>query len=207
MAGLLGALASGTRIIGVLLIPVLLIEVYYLSRSNQLNKKYFIPIMISLCLMPLGLLFYMGYLNMQFSDPIYFLTAQPHFGASRSSEPFTLLPQVLYRYIKIFVTVDINSLVYLNAFLEFIFTIVPLGLIVFFYRKIRLSYLFFMVSSLIIPTLTGTLSSMPRYALMSFLLIPILVSYIGNKIYILLTIFIILQAIFLMMFIRGYWIA
>lgn len=193
-------LATATRIFGVLLVPLL---IFYLYKSKlPLYKSLFFGLLSFS-----GILFYMTYLGVNFGDPIYFLNAQPAFGAERTNQHLVFLPQVLYRYVKIFMTVDIKTVLFLNAFLEFIFTIFPL-ILVFFSRKIiKKEYLFFSLTSLIIPTLTGTLSSMPRYSLMIFPTFPFLAKNLKMFFYPFCMILFMLQIILMVMFLRGYWVS
>ncbi len=86
-------------------------------------------------------------------------------------------------------------------------TIVPLTLLVFYFRKMRFSYWIFSLGCLILPTFTGTLSSMPRYSLMTFLIFPLVVMSLGRNFKFIALSLIILQVILLMMFSRGYWVA
>lgn len=207
-AGLFGGLASGTRVLGLMLIPVFLIELFLLVKSGEIKIKSeeFVKGLLGVFLVPLGTLLYIHYLNIQFYNPFYFLTSQPAFGAQRSSQ-IVLLPQVIFRYIKIFLTVPINSLTFFNAFLEFIFTLLPFLILILAYKKIRFSYWIFTLGCLIIPTLTGTLSSMPRYALMSFLIFPFIAQKSGQIFKWILAGMVILGLILTALFTRGYWVA
>ncbi len=104
-------------------------------------------------------------------------------------------------------TVPSNTLPFFNALLEFSFTVIPLVLLIILFRKSRFSYWTFSLLILLIPTLTGTLSSMPRYALMTFLLFPQVVNLTGRFFWIAVLLLSIFEAILLTMFIRGYWVA
>lgn len=79
-----------------------------------------------------------------------------------------------------------------GLFFEFSLTIIPLALIIAGFKKARLSYLLFVAASLIVPTLTGTLLSMPRFALVSFLLFPFAIERLGGYFKLVVFIFIIL---------------
>lgn len=208
-AGVLAALASATRIFGLLLLPVFIVELYFKVKNRQilLKSEQFTKALIGILLAPMGALLYMLYLRFEFDNPLYFLTSQPLFGAERVSNEIILLPQVLFRYLKIFASVNINSLPFFNAFLEFFFTIIPLALLILLFKKIRISYFIFVSGGLILPTLTGTLSSMPRYALVLFLIMPLLVKLSGRYFNLVVVSFIILQIILVGFFTRGYWVA
>jgi Gpi18-like mannosyltransferase len=198
-AAVLIALSTATRITGVLLIPLYLIEAYQIKKSIN----YIWALIVSL-----GIFAYMYYLKLAFNDPLYFLTSQPVFGAGRSGGQIILLPQVIYRYIKIFLTTNVLSLPFFNAFLEFTFTLVPLTLLILFIKKIRLSYWFFAVSALLLGTLTGTFSSMPRYVLVPIIfLLPLLVTRYKKFVWAFAIISGGLEVLLIMLFVRGYWVA
>lgn len=208
-AGVFSCLASATRILGLFLIPIFLVEIFLKIRKKEMkfNSEKFTKAIVGTLLAPFGTLLYMLYLRLNFENPLYFLTSQPAFGAERTSGNLVLLPQVIYRYIKIFLTVPIQTQQFFNAFLEFSFTIIPLIGLVLFFKKMRFSYFVFTLGCLILPTLTGTLSSMPRYSLMGFLILPYLVGAIGHFYKLLVMLFIAVGIILLSMFIRGYWVA
>ncbi len=207
LSGIIGALASATRIYGVFLIVPMLIEFFNKLKEDKVDKKIIFKKIMGIMLVPVGLFSYMTFLKSKFNDPFYFLSAQPAFGAERSSEPFILLPQVLFRYIKIFFTVPPVSLIFLNAFIEFASTIFFLIMLLFSFRVMKKGYWFFTAGVLLLPTLTGTLSSMPRYVLLGFLVFPFIVRTIGKFYTPLIIFFILLQFILLSLFIRGYWVA
>jgi hypothetical protein len=94
------------------------------------------------------------------------------------------------------------------AAVEFLFTLVPLILLVIFFKRMRLSYWIFSVSALVLPTLTGTFSSMPRYALTyALFLIPYMVVWVGKYYRMVVVLSLVLGCILLGLFIRGYWIS
>jgi hypothetical protein len=66
---------------------------------------------------------------------------------------------------------------------------------------------FFTFLVLVIPTLTGTLTSMPRYTLTAFLIFPFLAEKYPRLVKLVIPFLIILQFIILTYFIRGYWVA
>ncbi len=193
-------MAGATRIFGILLLPIYLIEAF---KNKNLNRASILGLLVS----PLGLISYMYFLNRNFGNALYFLTSQPAFGAGRSATPLVLLPQVVFRYAKIFLSINTFSLTFFNAFLEFSFALFPLVFLILVYRKMRFSYWFFSLTALLLPTLTGTFSSMPRYALVIFLALPF-VAKLENRFYWLaIAIFAILNAILVVLFTRGFWVA
>lgn len=162
-----------------------------------------------LLLIPLGLLAYMFYLGKNFGDPLYFLHAQPAFGAGRSGGKIILLPQVYWRYLKIFVTVPLISHHCLVALLEFLTFNWALFLLWQGYRQnLPRSWLIFSFLAVVAPTLTGTFSSMPRYVLVAFpiFIVPSLWKESRAKI-LLLTIYFLLYTILVILFTRGRFVA
>jgi len=113
----------------------------------------------------------------------------------------------MYRYLKIFLSVPLFSMSFATALNELIFSLVPLTLLVIFFKKMRFSYWLFTLLYLITPTLTGTFLSMPRFALMSFLVFPLIVEKTGKSYKLLVFLFLILGVILVSLFTRGYWVA
>lgn len=210
LSGIFAGLASATKIQGILLFVFLAMEMgnkYFKKGEKILITKDFLLDLLGIVISPLGLIFYMFFLQKTVGDPLFFLTSQPAFGAERSSLPLVLLPQVIFRYIKIFGSVDFLSLTFFNAFLELFITMILVLVLIFAFKKIKLSYWFFVAFSVLLPTLTGTLSSMPRYALLSFPFFPIFAKSFGKASKKIIIVQIFLQALLLSLFIRGYWVS
>lgn len=205
-AGIFGGLASATRTVGVLvLIPVL--WEYWRSKPKQI---LWTDILGLLCI-PLGLVWYMIFLFQRTGDPLMFFHAQSAFGANRSGSTLILLPQVIWRYCKIIFTAfgQPTPVSYAVSVAEFIFTLGAYSVLYYGLRlKEKWSYLIFGLIVLTIPTLTGTLSSIPRYVVTIF---PIFI--ILGKIKktwfkaVLLFIFSILQIVGAMLYFRGWFVA
>jgi 4-amino-4-deoxy-L-arabinose transferase-like glycosyltransferase len=165
IAGILGALASATRFVGIFLFPALLLE---WSQGKEKSKKRKIKSFLPLLLILSGLLIYMWYLNKTVGDPLYFIHVQPFFGAQRTGGKIILLYQVFWRYLKMLVTVEKMTPTYFVCLLEFFSGLAFLVLTIFTYLRLRLSYFVFMALAYLVPTLTGTFSSLPRYVLICF---------------------------------------
>lgn len=125
----------------------------------------------------LGLFVYCYYLWDQYRDPFLFFHSQSAFGANRSGGELIFLPQVIARYIKIFVTADL-SFAYGIALMEFVifigvFLVILYDMLQIIREKRTVAQIHLMalyvysLAILLLPTLTGTLSSIPRYALVS----------------------------------------
>lgn len=213
-AALLAAVASATRIVGILLVPALIIELWD-QKNHELTIQQIKDFLVSniktiflISLGSLGLLVYMLYLNNNFSDPLYFIHVQEEFGVGRS-ESFVSYPQVIYRYLKILLTARPFDLKYYSYVLELISAVLPLGLLVVFYKKIRKSHLFFSVMAILIPTMTGTFTSLPRYVLVAFPIYFLLAQIFEKSKYripyfVISTILLIINVV---LFVQGYWVA
>lgn len=201
LAGVWGAVAAATRILGILLIPALLVE--YLALSKRSRWGWW-PLLLPAA----GLLLYMYYLNVSFHDPLYFLHAQPAFGAGRSGDKIILLYQVFWRYFKMLFTVPVTSLLYYTVSQEFLSAVIFLFLSLLAFKFTRRSYAIFGILAYILPTLTGTFSSMPRYVLVLFPAFIILGRIKNQTIrHWLYAISLLLLIINVMLFTRGYWVA
>ena len=199
LAGILAGLASATRLVGIFLLPVFFYE-WWKEKKKPILK--FLAILIS----PMGLLFYMFYLWRTYADPLMFFHVQPAFGAGRSGEKIILLPQVLYRYLKIFTTAQL-SYDYLIAVFEFVVFFLAVYLLLRYYKQISLPYLLFGWLVLLTPTLSGTLSSIPRYLLINFPLMIILGRLEGKVKIISLSLSLLLLILVTMFFFRGYFVS
>ena len=167
-AAFFGLLSSMTRVNGVLLtIPFL-----FLFLKNLKDKKINFSFLFYASIVASGLLIYMIYLLKTTGDPLLFLNSQKVFGANRSTN-IIFLPQVYFRYLKIFFTASFN-LQYFVAVIEFLmFNLIFFLLIVDLLKAIKeknqnlLVLNLFSTANLILPTLTGTFSSITRYGLLS----------------------------------------
>lgn len=208
-AGILIALATATRITGIFICLIFVIELFKdLKNGKQTEKAVdLFPKLFGLFISVAGLVLYMFYLYYNYHNPLYFLTAQPVFGASRQVDQFVLLPQVFFRYLKILMTVPFFTSQFFSAIIELVFSLFGLFLLVISYKKVRFSFWIFSLCVYILPTLTGTLSSMPRYVLLLFLLFPAFSEFLSERTRFVLAILFGLQALFTALFILGYWIA
>ncbi|MBI5449602.1 glycosyltransferase family 39 protein [Candidatus Gottesmanbacteria bacterium] len=204
LAGISGGLASGTRMFGIFLFPAILCEYF----SQKLRNRSILSF-ASLLLIPVGLCSYMAYLYFSIGDPFAFFHVQPAFGAERSGNTLIFLPQVIWRYMKIFTSVSPFSLTYAISVFEF--AVLSGGLWVLWWgykHHVRMLYLIYSLAILIIPTLTGTLSSLPRYVLSAFPLFFMFGSM--HNMWIKILAFLIFMVGFILSataFLRGYFIA
>ena len=156
-----------------------------------------------------GLLLYLNYLQQRFGDWLIFVHSQPGFGAGRQVNELVLPYQVIVRYAKMLWTVNPANNIYPVLIFELAATLGLTGLIIYaFWKKLRLSYLIFIIPALLLPTLTGSFSSMPRYGLIAFPLFYLLGDLENKYVKIILATAFGLTLIWaLVRFSRGLWLA
>lgn len=208
-AGLFGALAAATRLVGIFLIPALLVEVWLQRKSRKLSIKDNAPKILASCIPATGLLAYMSYLHRVFNDSLLFIHVQSDFGVERQVDRIILLYQVFWRYAKMVATVTKHSLLYYNVLLELSASILFLILILSSFKHTRKSYAVFAFFAFIAPTLTGTFTSMPRYILVLFPAFILISKTVKDKqaFVFILAVSSLLLIINTMLFIQGYWVA
>lgn len=221
------AFASATRVTGILLLPAVFLEIIWPKLQlttkkislKQLYTKflkgfsklpnYFIPLSI-VSLGSLGLFFYMIYLYRNFDDSMYFFHVQSEFGGGVRQETLVSYPQVFYRYLKILFTLNPLDLKYFSYVQDFVVGTVGLLVLLYSATKTRLSYVVFSLLAFIVPTLTGTFSSMPRYILVCFPIFIVLAlwaeqSRVFKYLWFISSGF--LLVLNTVLFIQGYWVA
>ncbi len=202
LAGLFAILASAGRVVGVGLVPALFIS--WLT-SDQRKVRDLIPVLAG----ALGLAGYMLYLERVFHDPLYFFHVQSEFGAGRQ-ESLVFYPQVVWRYVKIIATYQPHDLKYLTLIFEAVAGTVGAVALALSAKKVPLSWTIFSGLAFILPTLTGSFSSLSRYILVCFSLWIWLAMGLQSSrwrlgLYLLLSIGILVLNTVL--FIQGYWVA
>lgn len=163
LSGCFALLASFTRFAGLALFPALIIEWWTQSGYQTINLNNLRKLIRSGLLAPLlnlsGFVFYTLILQFKYGNWLLFQTSLKAW--KQEKIVFTL--QVVYRYLKIFVSVSPHLLVYWVAVMEFVsfFLYFILGLYV--YKNIRKSYGVFMMVLLVLVSFTGTFAGTPRY--------------------------------------------
>ena len=232
LAGLTAGLASYTRLVGIFLLPSLIYEYYQKETKRgmkerllaakqglvyRLRPKYLIYFLKSrwphfknllfLSLSGWGLLSYMYYLKRVHNDWFYFVRVQPQFGAQRKVDRLIMLYQVFWRYLKMIVTVDPKSYLYFNVWFEFLIALLFLFLLILGWLVFKLprSWMLFASLAYLLPTLTGTFSSLPRYVLVCFPCFLVLAKLrLPRLIYLFSALLLLLCSA---LFVRGYWIS
>jgi len=219
LASLTAFLAGLTRINGILLIIPFVVE---FIKSFKKNKK---PLLLGIFMLTpfLGLLTYMFFLQKTTGDSLAFFSAQSVFGPGRSTK-LILLPQVFYRYFKILFTAKANFQYFISftevSIFSFVFIILVLDFIKNFKPvlsktkrfKIRnyslLSLNLFSFANILLPTLTGSFLSLPRFSLFSLSFFIFLGRIKNSTVKKTLMIFFgLMHLVFLGFFIQGYFIS
>jgi Gpi18-like mannosyltransferase len=170
LAGFLGGISTATRIVGLALIPALFFEIWLQKKKNPKKRINLTRAFVGVLLIPLGLCLYMWFLQRQTGDPLaFFHNLNVVFGEQRSAK-LILLPQVFYRYFfKILPNLNFNYFpIVFTTFLELFSALFFLVLAVTSFWKLRLSYAVYFALGYLIPTLSGSFSSFPRYILVLF---------------------------------------
>lgn len=217
-AGLAG-LASATRIIGIFVIFGVLLDylidaptVWQVSKVQWqkalvILRKHWLKIGLMGILGATGLLVYMTYLQLRFGDALFFIHVQSEFGGGRQ-ESLIIYPQVVWRYLKILLTARPFNFKYFAYAQEAIVGIFGVLFLYFASKKIKLGQLVFCLGAFFLPTLTGTFSSLPRYALVIWPLYFIIAAQLHHSrwklIYFSLSIALLMLNTIL--FIQGYWV-
>lgn len=156
-----------------------------------------------------GLALYMAFLYWHFQDPLYFYRVQAEFGAGRQ-ESLILFPQVIWRYLKILATYQAFDWRYFAYIQELGLALISLTILIYSFFKLRTSLVFFGLAAWLLPTLTGTFSSMPRYVLVC-LPVFLLLGKWANSSSLIRFLYFGLAGLLLMLntilFIQGYWVA
>jgi hypothetical protein len=167
MAGVFGFFAALTRSEGVLLAAPLFIEWAIAAREG--GREFFrywvddvVKPLIGMALVPLGLACYMAYLWVINGDPLRFSHVQAHWGRHLTA-PWVSFANTVHKIAHAHATQTVA-----NQSLELAFTILMLVVLVIGLRRLRLSYVVYMALSILIPMCTGSLMSMPRFALVLF---------------------------------------
>ncbi len=194
LATVLAALASATRLTGLGVVLGLWINVW---ATGGLNRKNWFVV-----LAPVGFLAYCYFLWVNTGDPFYFIQAESHWQRSLEVPGASLLKTISDLATPGFLAGNFN------IFLDFLLTVLGVGLVVRVYRLLPLDYAVFSIFSLILPLFSPTLLAMPRYLLTIFPIFIIMALY-KNK-YLVFgyqVLGTLLLAGYAILFITGYWVS
>ncbi len=165
-AGLLGAVATLTRPVGVLLIAPLLWECVTQagpatrSFAQRLRQRLAQPLpLLALAPVPLALLAWMTYLGVHFGAPLAFLDAQRAWNRAPTA-PWHILDPYLQGYSSVYG--------YSTTYLDLGFGILYVVLVVLAWRLLPRSLALFATLLLLVPISTGSTQSLMRFGLELF---------------------------------------
>ncbi len=116
-----------------------------------------------ICMIPLGLLSYMMFLNHEFGDPVAFSTTQSAWGREMLG-PWT----IIWRDVRGLLGGDfLRGEIWWHVILDLSAYFAVLGIAVAAWRKLGTSYALYCVISIVIPSMSGT-ASLSRYTLVIF---------------------------------------
>lgn len=184
-SGLLGLLASLTKIFGLTLLPLLFVE-------KRITRQH----LITYLMVPAGFLIYLGINLYIFGDPLYFTKPLFENWGKRLDWPWMGIYYLLGS------DLSINSVYFPELFA--LLLIIFMGIYTFL--KIRRSYGVYILINLLLITSTNYILSTPRYALILFPIFIALGSIKSIKVIIFISIiFIILLLHFTYFYISGRW--
>lgn len=199
LSGLIGMLAAATRVTGIILLPVLVIE--YLNQK-RFKLKEIRKNILWLSIIALGLVFYLVLNYITFGDPFKFLEIQNEHWAKHLDFPYKgfldALGSIFWRTPRDAMTAGWG---------EITFALLGLALTIYSFFRIRLSYSLYALATWFLVTSTWFWLSIPRYTLSMF---PIFValSLLGRRRevnYLVIFISLTLYMLFLTQFIRFGW--
>lgn len=205
-AGVLAGLATATRVVGIIL-PVCLFTEMLIEKENIFRIRNVASFALSIS----GIVVYMLYLKNATGNFLQFFNTISIFGEQREAA-FITLPQVFYRYVfKVLPNIHTSFFpIIFSTWLEFFAGALFLAVSVWSFFKLRLSYSIFLLLGYIIPTLSGSFSSLPRYVAILFPAYILFALYLQKRKMLLIAfslVSFILLVISFGLFARGYWIS
>jgi Gpi18-like mannosyltransferase len=202
LATVFAMLASGTKIVGLTLFPIILIEAI---RNFNKTKKFPLVILLS----PLGFVFYCIYSLKTTGDAFIFLHSW--FSWEKTFSVFGPIKSALNGFINVLngpQTFFDSPFVYPVAVLELLSLIFILITLVISFRKIKFIYWFYILINSYVFLSGGILQSLPRYLLVLFPIHLFYAKYLSKKAFVVYNLISFLMLlIFTAIFLRGYWVS
>lgn len=194
LASLFAAFASGTRIQGLILMPILLYEIL----KGKETKRFLWTVFVA----PLGFIFYFLYSGFSI------FSGQGDWNRQIGLlGPFRALSDSITHIFQGPLSSYDSTFVYPVIVLEFLIFLFAVFVIIKMYKKVEASYFWYSVMSLIIILLGGSLASSPRYLLVVFPIFVYLSKELKGLYYVYLVMSVLLLIFFGSLFLRGYWVA
>lgn len=213
LASAAGALATLTRLNGLALIFLILVEYVgvgwtFREWREKIGEFFSWKTLTKsgVFLIPAAFFSYLFYVQRFFDTWRWVFTSMSVWHQDRLVFP----PQVVWRYLKILFLDRSFSFTWWIALLEFGFVMLYGLLLVYGWKKIRVSYWIFFALSILIPMLTGTFQGMPRYGLHIYPLFLVLGMWLQTSkkwSIVFFAVSAILQIMLLALFSRGYFVS
>lgn len=199
VAGLLGMLSALTRITGIIILPILLIEYLHQKDFKRENIRKDI---LWIFVVGLGFLIYLLINYDTFGDPLKFLEIQSDYWGMELSLPTTGFMGAL----SYFSRNDLNNEIYQGWF-QISFGLTGLALIIYSFFRIRLSYSLYALVTWLVVTSTSFMLSVPRFILTIFPIFIVMAILGRNKVvnYCIIFISILFYALLLSLFVQFKW--
>lgn len=197
-ASIFAALASLARFIGVALLATLIAD--YLAKSK--NRKFNTREVSINVLSTTGILIFGFFSYLKTHDPVKFVTVQSLW--QRGISDFV---STVFSYLWSILTLRPRPI---NDYLDLFLTITFFTLLMYGVKKIPFALWLFSLLALLIPTYSGTLTSMPRYLLSSIGVFLIIGDILEEKPSLktpVWSVMLALQCLLAALFINGYWVA
>ena len=205
-SALLGLLASATRVVGIFIAPAIFWVLLQDKKISWFRKIFFSG------LSTLGLVFYSLFLGIRFGNPLLFGLSHQAWGKAQFVSPFKTLANYLSTIFS--PPPNLSWLNYYTVLIEFFITLAALISFIYLWNralkdKKAKPVLAFSTLAFILPFLTGSLGTMPRYLLTFLALFPfwanIFVKIKPRVRFILLGIIFLVFSSGIILFTRGYW--
>lgn len=196
-AGVLGGLAALSRPIGIVIAVPLAVEAFLGWRAGRLRPWR--P-MVAVGLPGLFLLGWMAYLGMRLGDPLAFLHAQDGWHRELGPPWDTVIRFLDGRF---------SLATGYHSLTDLAFTLVAIVGVVLAWRWLRPSYSLYFAAMLLVPLMTGSLVSMPRFVLVMFPLYLVL-AILGRRQAVHETLLVVgmgLGGVYMALYAQWYWVA
>lgn len=206
-AALLGILTALTRLLGILLGPMLLVEWWVQHRHRPVDERPPIWAVLAGMSVPLGTILYMLYLNITFGDPLAFAHASEAWGRQPVS-PVVTLTDLMQKPAGGWISGILAGHIQIDNWIDLLIVIIFISLgIVLLYQR-RWTEGIFVLSGALLPLSSGLLMSQRRYM---WVLFPafILLAQWGKNEWVDRAInisFIIMLGVFTALFANWYWV-
>jgi hypothetical protein len=200
-AGLLAGLAALSRPVGVVLVLPFAVEAFLEWRAGHLPgwRSWWRPA-VGVALPGIFLLVWMWYLWMRLGDPLAFLHAQGRWDRTVGPPWNTLLE---------FVSGRLTLATGFHSLTDLAFTIIGIAGAILTWRWFRPSYGVWFAAMLLVPLMTGSLVSMPRFVLVMFPLYLVL-AVLGRRQWLHDTLLVVgmgIGGVYMALYAQWYWVA